>query len=43
MPDKSKALEDVIEKYMKELFSEEEDVDITGTSSQEKPTDLPQA
>lgn len=43
MPDKSKAPEDVIAKYMKKLFSEEEDVDITETSSQKNQEDPYQA
>lgn len=39
LPDKSKAPEDVIAKYMKQLFLDEEDVDITGTSSYENQDD----
>lgn len=40
--DKMKASKEVIAKYMKELFSYDEEVDIMGTSSQENQEDPPQ-
>lgn len=40
LPDKTKASEEVITKYVKELFSKDEDVDNAGTSSQENQDTL---
>lgn len=42
LPDKTKALEEVIAKYKKELFSNDEEVDIMVTSFQENQDNPPQ-